>query len=242
MTDSKSPKTASRRRAEPPEEVRLILQELNHVLDQKDDEGRCISNAKFGVYAFYDYDEEPIYVGQTAEKLRSRIGRHLTNQRTDAVAMNVLDPFEVAEIEMWPLWELERQDADSALVKNTLNSAEFTVYQKLLKKSFFGAILNEVPVTPAPLTKLPVSLRRKIVPGRVYDRRKHADIRVARRADTIAKLAQVISERSVQAGLRYTLVVQANRLKHLAEQRLKEVGGPPKPVEYAESEVEEGHD
>jgi hypothetical protein len=72
--------------------------------------GKKIGNAKWGVYAFYDYDGEPIYVGQTYESLRQRIGRHLTNQRTDAVAMNVLDPFEVAEVEVWPLWDLEGRD------------------------------------------------------------------------------------------------------------------------------------
>jgi len=54
-----------------------------------------LGSIKWGVYAFYDYDGEPIYVGQTKEKLGTRIRRHLTNQRTDAVAMNVLDPFEV---------------------------------------------------------------------------------------------------------------------------------------------------
>ena len=54
-----------------------------------------VGNFKWGVYAFFDYDGEPIYVGQTNERLRTRIRRHLTNQRTDAVAMSVLDPFEV---------------------------------------------------------------------------------------------------------------------------------------------------
>ena len=54
-----------------------------------------VGNYKWGVYAFFDYDGEPIYVGQTNEMLRTRIRRHLTNQRTDAVAMSVLDPFEV---------------------------------------------------------------------------------------------------------------------------------------------------
>lgn len=65
--------------------------------------GSKVGNYKFGVYAFFDYDGEPIYVGQTNEMLRTRIRRHLTNQRTDAVAMSVLDPFEVYEIEVWPL-------------------------------------------------------------------------------------------------------------------------------------------
>ena len=60
-------------RGDTPEEVTAILQELEAVLNAIDDEGRCVSNAKFGVYAFYDYDGEPIYVGQTAEQLRVRI-------------------------------------------------------------------------------------------------------------------------------------------------------------------------
>ena len=51
-----------------------------------------VGNFKWGVYAVFDYDGEPIYIGQTKEQLRTRIRRHLTNQRTDAVAMSVLDP------------------------------------------------------------------------------------------------------------------------------------------------------
>ena len=66
-----------------------------------------IGNFRWGVYAFFDYDGEPIYVGQTNERVRTRIRRHLTNQRTDAVAMSVLDPFEVFEIEVWPLPHLQ---------------------------------------------------------------------------------------------------------------------------------------
>lgn len=75
-------------------------------LTTMDKDGRKVGDCRHGVYAFYDYDGEPIYVGQTSEKLRVRIRRHLTNWRTDAVAMSVLDPFEVAEIEMWPFWEM----------------------------------------------------------------------------------------------------------------------------------------
>ena len=93
-----------------PEDVAAIRKQIRAFLNSATPDGRKIGNAKFGVYAFYDYDAEPIYVGQTNEMLRSRIGRHLTNQRTDAVAMNVLDPFEVAEIEVWPLWNLEGAD------------------------------------------------------------------------------------------------------------------------------------
>src|SRR5437660_3647715 len=69
-------------------DVAVIRAEIRRFLDTLDSAGRKIGNAKYGAYAFYDYDREPIYVGQTEEMLRSRIARHLTNQRTDAVAMN----------------------------------------------------------------------------------------------------------------------------------------------------------
>lgn len=52
------------------------------------------------------------------------------------------------------------------------------------------------------------------------------DIRIARRASTIANLARVISERDVSGGLRRTLLTQARRIERLASQRLKELGLP----------------
>jgi hypothetical protein len=187
--------------------------------------GRKIGNAKWGVYAFYDYDGEPIYVGQTNEMLRSRISRHLTNQRTDAVAMNVLDPFEVAEIEVWPIWELQGEKSGSVDSKSILNSAEYTVFQQVLKKSSFGAVLNEGDIAPTKLFGLPPSIRGCIIPQELYDQRKHPDVRIARPATTIAALARVISEREVSKGLRRTLKTQARRLERLATQRYDEIGG-----------------
>lgn len=55
---------------------------------------------QWGIYAFFDDEGEPIYIGQTNEMLRVRIRRHLTNRQTDAVAMNVFDPFEVCYVEV----------------------------------------------------------------------------------------------------------------------------------------------
>ena len=120
--------------------------------------------------------------------------------------MKVLDPFEVADLEMWPFWDLE--DASKAAIKLKLNSAEYTLYQELRRQSAFLAILNEKPVEPAPLVQLPASIRTRIVPDAIYERRVHPDLRVARRADTIARLAQVISEREVQVGLRQTRLLK----------------------------------
>jgi GIY-YIG catalytic domain len=209
------------RRVVPPD-IAAIRTEIRRFLDSAGDSGVSVGNAKYGVYAFYDYDGEPIYVGQTKESLRSRIGRHLTNQRTDAVAMNVLDPFEVAEIEVWPVQDENSSEAD---MQQLLNAVEYTVFQKVLKQSKLGAVLNEKDVPKARRVKLPKSYRGKIIPNSLYEIRKHPDTRIARRASTIASLARVISERDVSKGLRRTLLTQAQRLERLASERLDEIAG-----------------
>jgi hypothetical protein len=216
-----------------PQDVAAIRQQIRAFLNAPVPgvDGKKIGNAKWGVYAFYDYDGEPIYVGQTNEMLRVRIGRHLTNQRTDAVAMNVLDPFEVAEIEVWPFWELQDSSGKDAEAKAILNSAEYTVFQLVLSQSSFDAVLNEGDIAASNTIQLPPSVRARIIPDALYELRKHPDVRIARRATTIAALARVISEREVSKGLRRTLITQARRLEQLATQRFNEIGGAVPTVE-----------
>ena len=136
--------------------------------------------------------------------------------------MNVLDPFEVAEIRVWPL---DFSDVTQKEARDSLSRAEYTVYQKLLRESKLNAVLNEKPPTVTSLFKLPKDYRGRIIPDEIYPHRKHPDIRIARRANTIAALARVISERKVSKGLRRTLLTQAKRLEKLAEQRLKDFRG-----------------
>jgi hypothetical protein len=210
-----------------PFEVAAIRKAIKAFFESLDDHGKRIGGRKWGVYAFYDYDGEPIYVGQTFEGLGSRIGRHLTNQRTDAVAMNVLDPFEVAEICVWPL-DLGHLNAEEQ--KEHLDRAEFTVFEKVVAESKLGAVLNEKPPRSVPAVELPKGYRKRIIPADIFPQRKHPDIRIARRANTIASLARVISERKVSKGLRQTLLTQARRLERLAADRLKDF-----PVDVAEN-------
>jgi hypothetical protein len=206
-----------------PEDVAAIRAEIKRFFATKDTHGKRIGSYKHGVYAFYDYDGEPIYVGQTEEKLSGRVSRHLTNQRTDAVAMNVLDPFEVAYIEVWPLDNLIRE-VPKKEKKAFLDRAEYTVFQKVLLESALGAVLNEKQMAPRSEIGLPPSSRHRIIPETIYKQRKHPDVRIARRATTIANLARVISERDVSDGLRRTLLTQARRLERLAAQRVQELG------------------
>lgn len=185
-----------------------------------------VGNYKWGVYAFFDYDGEPIYVGQTNEKLRTRIRRHLTNQRTDAVAMSVLDPFEVHDIEVWPLPQLEGVNSRDPDARVVLNALERLITQQAVAGSTFKAILNEKDPPPGALVvEAPRSARGTIVSDRVFELRSHPDFRIARRALIISRLAQVISERKVQGGLRRVLQTQARRLEWLAQRRYEALGG-----------------
>src|SRR6266702_1759754 len=94
QSDTKSQAEATSDPLGPPSDVIAIRGEIDAFFKTLTDHGKKIGSHKWGIYAFFDYDGEPIYVGQTYEGLGSRIGRHLNNQRTNAVAMNVLDPFE----------------------------------------------------------------------------------------------------------------------------------------------------
>ena len=187
---------------------------------------QLVGNYRWGVYAFFDYDGEPIYVGQTNERLRTRIRRHLTNQRTDAVAMSVLDPFEVFEIEMWPLPHLQDAPRSDAAARQHLDALERLITAKAVADSKFRAILNEKDPPPgAAIVEAPPSLRGRIVSDRVHELRSHPDFRIARRSLILSRLAQVISERKVQGGLRRVLLTQAKRLQWLAARRYEALGG-----------------
>ena len=206
------------------QEVTALYRGVGKALDMPH-RGRKVGDCKHGVYLFWDYDGEPIYVGKTRERLRTRIRRHLTNQRTDAVAMSVLDPFEVAEIEMWPFWDLEERPSSVEDAEKVLRRAEFTVYINALESSAFKIILNEVEIPQAELIDLPESVRVGLLAEPQRERREHPDLRLARRARTIANLARIISERKVSIGIRRTLWAQARRLELLAKSRLEELGG-----------------
>lgn len=192
--------------------------------------GQPVGNYRWGVYAFFDYDGEPIYVGQTNEQLRTRIRRHLTNQRTDAVAMSVLDPFEVFEIAVWPLPQFEGVSPKDKIAappaKAHLDALERLITAEAVANSRFKAILNEKdPPVGALEVEAPPAYRASIVSARVLELRGHPDFRLARRALIMSRLAQVISERQVKGGLRRVLLTQAKRLEWLAARRYEGAGG-----------------
>lgn len=189
--------------------------------------GKCI-----GVYAFYDYDDEPIYVGQTAEDFATRVGRHLRGQRSDTLAYRILDPFEVASMRLWP-HEVVRGLPRNEKVR-ALDALEYSVYADAIRKSKYHAILNEKIPPVSPEIALPQSFRFDLVDTTMRPEREHPDVRIARRAETLARVAAVAHERGeVSPGLRRVIVIQAVRLADLAAARLAYVEGRRGPVPSA---------
>lgn len=141
--------------------------------------------------------------------------------------MSVLDPFEVFEIEVWPLPQFQATAGSNAEAKRSLDALERTITWKAIEDSRFKAILNEKdPPLGDALAATPPSLRGRIVSDEVFELRSHPDFRIARRALVMSRLAQVIAERKVQGGLRRVLLTQATRLRWLAERRYQALGGP----------------
>lgn len=187
----------------------------------KTERGNRLGSLNWGVYAFFDYDDEPIYVGQTKEKIGTRIRRHLTGRRTDAVAKNILDPYEVCKVRVYPLPQFQQTKASNKEAIVYLNALEHAVFHELLAKSRFKAVLNEkMPATPMKKVDVPEFVERQVASEKVMALRDHPDTRIARRAQTLAMLAKGISERKVGLGIRRTLLTQAKRLQWLAERRL----------------------
>jgi hypothetical protein len=140
--------------------------------------------------------------------------------------MSVLDPFEVFEIEVWPLPHLQDANRSDVTARHHLDALERVITDRAVLNSEFKAILNEKdPPTGGAEVEIPPSLRGRIVSERVYELRSHPDFRIARRSLILARLAQVISERKVQGGLRRVLLTQAKRLQWLASRRYEALGG-----------------
>ncbi|MFI2294480.1 GIY-YIG nuclease family protein [Isoptericola sp. NPDC019571] len=222
-----------------PREVDAIRRSIKAVMNLPDPQtGARIGKTKTGIYAFFDYDGEPIYVGQTAESFSSRVGRHLTGQRSDSVAKYVLDPFEVFAIAMWSLPHIHA-DLPARERKSELNKYEFTIHHLLTEHSKFNAVLNEGDIPECDLMELPDPVGGVIIPDDIFPDRSHPDVRIARRAQTVSLLAKNISERAVSKGLRRTLLTQTRRLVELSERRFEAAGGAIPGIDENDGDVDE---
>ncbi|WP_441020207.1 hypothetical protein, partial [Enterococcus faecium] len=83
--------------------------------------------------------------------------------------MRILEVFEVAEVEVWPLWELQstppkRTDKDQfTRAMKTLDATEYSAYLQSIERSRFKAILNEKIPPLSERIDLPASYRYNLV-------------------------------------------------------------------------------
>jgi hypothetical protein len=131
-------------------------------------------------------------------------------------------------MELWPLdhaRQLPKADRGRAV-----DAIEYSAYLSAIEKSKYRAILNEKIPPVSPRVDLPTSHRFVLVPDDMRPDREHPDVRIARRAETLARVAAVAHERGeVSAGLRRVIVVQAVRLADLAAARLAYSEGRARP-------------
>ncbi|MGK9147709.1 GIY-YIG nuclease family protein [Plantibacter flavus] len=208
--------------------VRYFRSLLSDALKVTDAESGKRLGSCIGAYAFYDYDGEPIYVGQTTESFGTRIGRHLTGQRSDTLAYRILDPFEVAEIELWPMESV--RGFPKAERREQIDALEYSVYLAAIESSRYRAILNEKIPPVSPRIEIPSSYRFNLIDAELREEREHPDVRIARRAETLSRVAAVAHERGeVSVGLRRVIVIQAVRLADLAAARLAYAEGRRRP-------------
>lgn len=225
-------KKAPSKKSMPTPFVQRFRRLLAEALSTEDSASGKALRGCIGVYAFFDYDGEPIYVGQSTENFGTRIGRHLTGQRSDTLAYRILDPFEVAEMELYPTEDLRPLPKTER--RRAVDAVEYSVYLDSIENSKYNAILNEKIPPVSPRVRLPKSYRFKLVPDDMREDREHPDVRIARRAETLARVAAVAHERGeVSAGLRRVIVIQAVRLADLAAARLAYAEGRKRPASEA---------
>lgn len=58
---------------------------------------------QIGVYVLCDLNKVPIYVGQSKDGIRKRVGRHLTSARSDIIANRQIDVWEIAWVMAYPV-------------------------------------------------------------------------------------------------------------------------------------------
>src|SRR5205823_2239664 len=104
----------------------------------------------------------------------------LTGHRSDAVAKNILDPFEVRRVRVYPIVEYQSTHGKDVDACAHLNALEYAVFQDLREKARFKAVLNEkMPPTPKPGNEVsvPECLEAENATPEIIELRGHVDIR-----------------------------------------------------------------
>lgn len=210
-----------------------MLEHLERFFATDTGSGLKLGAAPYGIYAFYDYEGEPLYVGQSKDKDGSqtggRIRRHLTGYRADSVALCAVDPIEVAHIEIWPFYDL--LGAPMPRVKETLDAAEWLLYEELDQRASHGLLNFRKPGEPKPgriqlvHSDLPRSFAGQILPDEIIERRSHPDVWLAQQVEVLARMTTIMSRRNTTRDTRRSCDRRVRRIAALSRRRFEECKG-----------------
>src|SRR3984885_8344992 len=136
---------------------------------------RTLTN-EIGCYVLCDLDQVPIYVGQSADGIRSRVNRHLTSARNDIMANRQIDGWEIA----W-VWAYPARDR-----------AEISSLEDALFHEFHGrsALMNGmVPKPPIDRSKSPEpSQKVQVMSDAEIAEKKDPALRLPRQAEHYSRI------------------------------------------------------
>ncbi|TQN57361.1 GIY-YIG nuclease family protein [Agrobacterium tumefaciens] len=136
---------------------------------------RTLTN-QIGVYVLADLDNVPIYVGQSKDGIRSRVGRHLTSARSDIIANRQIDVWEIAFV-----WAFPVED------KAAINGLEAVLFHHLdpLSQLMNGTL----PRKPENLPPMPDPYQIvQVMPDDEIAERKQPEQRLPRQASHYAQI------------------------------------------------------
>lgn len=131
---------------------------------------------QIGCYILTDLDNVPIYVGQSTDGIRSRVGRHLTSARSDIVANRQIDVWEIAYVWAYPVKD-----------KSEINQLEANLFYNFDKQS---QLMNgQTPREAMTSTKIPdPSEVIQVISDEDLAERLSPEVRLPRQAQHYAKL------------------------------------------------------
>jgi excinuclease UvrABC nuclease subunit len=131
---------------------------------------------EIGVYILCDLDGVPLYVGQSTDGIRMRVGRHLTSARSDIIANRQLDVWEVAFVWTYPVKN-----------KNEIKKLEALLYHHYNPQS--QLINGTVPPKPNDVSSVPEPTQKvQVMSDENIAKRQDATQRLPRQANHYAEI------------------------------------------------------
>tara|TARA_R110002110_G_scaffold376568_2_gene586507 strand:- start:15201 stop:15752 length:552 start_codon:yes stop_codon:yes gene_type:complete len=164
---------------------------------------------EIGVYVLCDLDGVPIYTGQSVDGIRTRVRRHLTSARSDAIANRQLDVWEVSFVRAYPIARDKISELESYLIH------KFHREKPLMQGNFpepVASLSFEVP-TPELV---------QVLPDDIIEQRKNPAVRLPRQAQFFYQLVDHILNVKNKPFLRETLRAHFDRLSIYYETFLDE--------------------